>query len=128
MQIEQSGFILYVRDYHACAKFYKEVLELPILYTKNNLSCFAFGSSYLMVELDDEYDKENSIEGRPKTCLRLNVKNVKESCKLLDRHGIKYTYGEYSWGTIAKFKDPDDNLIGFRSAKEHIDDMKILKP
>lgn len=53
---------------------------------------------------------------------RINVHNVKIASQSLDKHSIDYSYGEYQWGTIAKFRDPDGNLIGFRSAAEHIKD------
>ncbi len=72
-----------------------------------------------MVEIDDETDqKEPSVPSRDRTCLRINVEDVKTACIPLDTNGISYTYGEYDWGTIAKFRDPDGNLIGFRSAIE----------
>ena len=83
-----------------------------------------------MVEIDDETEETaSSIPNRDRTCIRLNVKNVKEACEVLDEHSIPYQYGEYAWGTIAKFRDPDGNLIGFRSAKEHeIDSNYVNQP
>jgi len=73
-----------------------------------------------MVEVDDETElTKPEDQFRDRTCIRLNVENVKEACKTLDQNNIEYTYGEYDWGTIAKFRDPDHNLIGLRSAKEH---------
>lgn len=96
---------------------------LPILYTKETLTCFDFHGSYLMVEIDDEtHETEASLPTRDRSCLRINVSNVKEACQVLDEHQIPYDYYEQSWGTIAKFRDPDGNLIGFRSAKEHKED------
>jgi len=77
-----------------------------------------------MVELNDETtETEASTPTRDRTCLRLNVSDVKAACKILDEKSITYTYDEYAWGTIAKFRDPDGNLIGFRSAKEHVEDI-----
>lgn len=123
MKIENTGFILYTISYQPCVSFYKDILGLNILYTKDTLTCFEFGGSYLMIEIDDETkQKKASVPDRDKTCLRINVRNVKEACKVLDQHNIKYDYHEFSWGTIAKFRDPDGNLIGFRSAKEHESD------
>jgi len=120
MEIEKTGFILYTIKYESCVKFYKDVLSLDILYVKEGLTCFEFGGSYLMVELDDETsDILPSLPLRDRTCIRINVKNVKEACKKLDEHNVDYTYNELEWGTIAKFRDPDGNLIGFRSAQEH---------
>ena len=118
-----SGFILYTINYKECVAFYKDVLALKVLYTKESLTCFEFGGSYLMVEIDDETNETNpSIPSRDRTCLRLNVSDVKAACKPLDKNNIVYAYHEFEWGTIAKFRDPDGNLIGFRSAKEHESD------
>lgn len=120
MEIVETGFILYTINYNECVKFYKEILGLKVLYAKNELTCFDFHGSYLMVEVDDETELTQVEDNfRDRTCIRLNVKNVKDACKALDQNNIEYTYGEYDWGIIAKFRDPDNNLIGFRSAKEH---------
>lgn len=123
MNIQKTGFILYTINYEACLHFYGSVLGLKVLYQKESLTCFDFNGSYLMVEIDDETDKVESLAPtRDRTCIRLNVDNVKEACKILDDNNIPYNYGEYDWGIIAKFRDPDGNLIGFRSAQEHEDD------
>ena len=125
MKIEKTGFILYTINYHECVNFYQNILGLKILYKKKMLTCFNFHGSYLMVEKDDEIDQTGTtLPKRDKTCIRINVENVKAACKVLDDHSIKYSYGEYDWGTIAKFRDPDGNLIGFRSAKEHEEDLE----
>ena len=119
MQIEKTGFILYTIKYDACVNFYENTLGLEVLYRKKALTCFDFLGSYLMVEVDDETDQtEPTLPARDRTCIRINVPNVKEACKLLDASNIPYSYGEFDWGTIAKFRDPDGNLIGFRSTKE----------
>lgn len=120
MEIIKTGFILYTLNYEACLDFYGKVIGLKILYQKETLTCFDFFGSYLMVEIDDETDQtEVSNPDRDRTCIRMNVANVKSVCDRLDAHSIPYTYGEFEWGTIAKLRDPDGNLVGFRSAKEH---------
>jgi hypothetical protein len=71
-----------------------------------------------MVEVDNETDSLSNMKSpRDKTCLRINVKNVREACVILDKHSIDYTYKERDWRTIAKLRDPDSNLIGIRSAE-----------
>lgn len=120
MEIIKTGFILYTLNYEACLDFYGKVIGLKVLYQKETLTCFDFFGSYLMVEIDDETDqKEVSNPDRDRTCIRMNVANVKAICERLDVHSIPYKYGEFEWGTIAKLRDPDGNLVGFRSAKEH---------
>ena len=128
MEILKTGFILYTINYKECVFFYEQLLGLKVLYRNEMLTCFDFYGSYLMVEIDDETEQtEPSLPSRDRTCIRLNVKNVKKACEILDEHSISYTYAEFDWGTIAKFRDPDGNLIGFRSAKEHEIDMKKIK-
>lgn len=126
MKFAKTGFILYTINFNECVNFYKEILGLPVLYEKQDLCCFDFMGAYLMVEVDDMTELKKPEENiRDKTCLRLNVENVKEACEILDQNNIEYSYGEYDWGTIAKFRDPDNNLIGFRSAKEHLEDISL---
>ena len=125
MKIEKTGFILYTINYRACLDFYKNILGLKILYQKETLTCFDFHGSYLMVEIDDETNiTQSSPPKRDRTCLRINVENVKEACSNLDEHNIPYNYGEYDWGTVAKFRVPDGNLVAFRSAREHEEDSE----
>jgi len=125
MEISKTGFILYTIKYPECVDFYEKVIGLKILYKKETLTCFDFGGSYLMVEIDDEAtESEFSLPKRDRVCLRMNVPNVKTACQVLKDNLIPYDYYELGWGTIAKFRDPDGNLIGFRSAKEHETDIK----
>ena len=124
MDIQKTGFILYTIAYEKCVHFYEHTLGLKVLYRKEALTNFDFYGSYLMIEVDDLTDQtEPSIPTRDRTCIRINVNDVRKACEVLDKHSIPYTYGEHDWGTIAKFRDPDGNLIGFRSAKEHVVDI-----
>ena len=125
MHVLKSGFILYTIKYEECVLFYEKILELKVLYRKEILTCFEFYGNYLMVEITDDADELTAtIPSRDRTCIRLNVADVREACKVLHKNSIEYSYGEYEWGTIAKFRDPDGNLIGFRSAKEHLIDIE----
>ena len=118
MDFDRTGIILYTIKYKECVHFYKNILELSILFETATLTCFAFGLSYLMVEIDDEYDPNNSVEGRTKFCLRMNVNNVKSLTEKLRAKNIKVNYQEHSWGTIAKFHDPDGNLCAFKDSEK----------
>ncbi len=125
MKIDKTGFILYTEKYPETVKFYKDVFGLKTLYEKEMLTCLDFHGSYLMIELDDEENLEKGNPfGRDRHCLRFNVPDVKKSCKILDQHNIEYQYYEFDWGKLAKFRDPDGNLIGLRSAKEHREDSE----
>ena len=113
MPFTRTGLILYVWNYPECVAFYRDVLGLQVLFDKPDLTCFAFGDSYLMVEVDDRPEAE-SARGRPATCLRMNVPNVRESADELVQQGVAVDYQEHEWGTLAKFEDPDGNLCSFK--------------
>ena len=119
MNFDRTGIILYTINYQECVHFYEQILELNILFVAENLSCFEFGYSYLMVELDDEYDDRNERpDERIKSCLRMNVPNVEQWVKKLTAKNIKVDYQEHSWGTVVKFFDPDGNLCAFKDSEK----------
>lgn len=116
MKFDRTGIILYVIKYEECINFYKNILELKVLFSTVTLTCFEFGNSYLMVEIDDEMPNEPNGT-RIRTCLRMNVENVKALADKLTAKNIEVNYQEHSWGTIAKFFDPDGNLCAFKDSK-----------
>jgi lactoylglutathione lyase len=118
MKFDRTGIVLYTIKYEKCVDFYENKLELNKMFVSNNLTCFEFGKTYLMVELDDEYNGKSEQESRLKTCLRMNVSNVKKFAEKLKSKNVKVDYQEHSWGTIAKFFDPDGNLCAFKDSKK----------
>lgn len=116
MIFDRTGIILYTIAYKKCVAFYKDMLELKILFHNDNLTCFEFGDSYLMVELDDEFIGELTKIERFRTCLRMNVPDVKVIFDKLKLKGLKVDYQEHSWGTVLKFCDPDGNLCAFKDS------------
>jgi lactoylglutathione lyase len=116
MKIDRTGIVLYVLKYQECVDFYQRILEFPIMFKSDNLTCFEFGSSYLMVELDDEYYKIGLPNGRIRSCLRMNVIDVKSWSNRLKEKVVEVDYQEKSWGTVAKFFDPDGNLCAFKDS------------
>ena len=119
MKIERTGLILYVVKYDECVVFYKEILNLNVLFQNDDLTCFDFFGTYLMVEKEDRNEFLNSDIGDPEnfSCLRMNVDNVNEFSEQLKAKGVVVNYQEHSWGTIVKFKDPNGNLIAFKDEK-----------
>lgn len=113
MPFTRTGFILYVDSYRACVDFYREVLGLSVLFDGPGLTCFAFGESYLMVEQDDE-DGAHAGALRHRTCLRMNVPDVRVQADRLAALGVAVDYQEHDWGTVAKFVDPAGNLCAFK--------------
>ncbi|MEM7369078.1 MAG: VOC family protein [Bacteroidota bacterium] len=114
---DRTGFILYVIRYQECVDFYQNKLGLPIMFTSDMLTCFQFGDAYLMVEFDDETTRTSPEPmDRYRSCLRMNVPNVKEYADRLARHQVEVDYQEHSWGTVAKFTDPEGNLCAFKDS------------
>ncbi|MCK0157675.1 glyoxalase/bleomycin resistance/dioxygenase family protein [Cellulophaga sp. F20128] len=128
MKFDRTGIILYTIAYKKCVDFYENTLELTKIFETEELSCFEFGKSYLMVELDDEYHGKKTPDERIKTCIRMNVPDVKAVAdKLVSKH-IAVDYQEHSWGTIAKFYDPDGNLCAFKDSAKFEKQIADFKP
>lgn len=117
MNFDRTGIILYVINYQACIDFYGNMLGLKKMFGTEMLSCFEFGNAYLMVEQDTEFDSLEAGEARVRTCLRMNVPEVKTLADQLIRKGFQVDYQEHEWGTIAKFFDPDGNLCAFKDTE-----------
>lgn len=128
MKTERTGLILYVKAYKECIVFYSEVLNLSILFQNEELTCFDFYGTYLMVEKEDRtnYLEDNS-ELKNYSCLRINVNNVKRVSEELKQQNIKVDYQEHSWGKVAKFKDPDGNLIAFKDEESFAKQIRDYK-
>lgn len=128
MKIERIGLILYVRAYEECIVFYTKVLNLSILFQNEELTCFDFFGTYLMVEKEDRVEYlELDSEIKNYSCLRINVNDVKVISEELKRQDVQVDYQEHSWGKVAKFKDPEGNLIAFKdeeSFAEQIEDYR----
>ena len=118
MKFDRTGFILYTLEYKKCVDFYFNTLELNKMFETESLCCFEFGNSYLMVELDDEYDGSETESDRIKTCLRMNVPDVRKLSERLTEKNVEVDYQEHSWGTVAKFFDPDGNLCAFKDSEK----------
>ncbi|EZH72805.1 hypothetical protein ATO12_21990 [Aquimarina atlantica] len=116
MKIKRTGIILYVKKYEESIVFYKTILELPILFQNNELTCFDLHGTYLMVEKEDreDYLKMTEINAKAFSCIRINVDDVQRVANDLKKKGVAVDYQEHHWGKVAKFYDPDSNLIAFK--------------
>lgn len=130
MKFDRTGIILYTIEYKKCVEFYENILELTKMFETKNLTCFKFGESYLMLELDNEFNGTVTKSERFKTCLRMNVSNVKKMTEKLVAKNIKVDYQKHSWGIILKFLDPDGNLCAFKDSdkfEKQISDFKLTE-
>ncbi len=66
-----------------------------------------------MVEPEDP-GQDADRRGNPGLCLRVKVSNVREYADLLAGQGVEVDFRVHSWGTVAKFFDPDGNLCAFK--------------
>ena len=117
MTFDRTGIILYTLNYEACVDFYENIIGLQRMFETDMLTCFAFGESYLMVELTDSEIRDTGST-RIRTCLRMNVPDVKAFAEKLTAQNIKVDYQEHEWGTVAKFFDPDGNLCAFKDSEK----------
>ena len=127
MKFDRTGIILYTIEYQQCVEFYEKIIGLTKMFETENLTCFEFGNSYLMVELDDEYDGTRNESERIKTCLRMNIQNVKKLADKLTEKNVEVDYQEHSWGTVAKFYDPDGNLCAFKDSEKFENQISDFK-
>lgn len=110
MQELKTGIILFTEKYEECINFYRDVIELPISYIKQDLTCFVFGGSYLLVETGGiSGNKKYNVDRNP-IVLRLDVTNFDESVENLRKKNIEIIVKHFEWGTIASFYDPEGNL------------------
>ncbi len=113
VKLTRSGIILYVRKYTECVDFYRDIVGLERMFSTTDLTCFEFGNSYLMIEIDGKMAERNPA-GNFSSCLRMNVSNVRAMANRLVDLGVNVDYQEHSWGAVAKFFDPDGNLCALR--------------
>ena len=118
MEFNRTGIILYTINYQRCVNFYQSILGLTIMFETDALTCFQFGDSYLMVEIDDENVAESIYKERVKTCLRMNVPDVRAFADKIIAKNVAVDYQEHSWGTVAKFFDPDGNMCAFKDTEK----------
>jgi lactoylglutathione lyase len=128
MDVSRTGHILYVKNYEKCVTFYKESLRLPILFQNEDLTCFDFYGTYLMVEKEDRQDYLNDdSKNKNYSCIRINVEDVKHHSDELKDQNVIVDYQEHSWGKVAKFKDPDGNLIAFKDEESFATQIEDYK-
>lgn len=109
MNLKGNGILLFVNNYQECVEFYRDQLELPVIFSEENvLTTFDFGGAYLMVEpfniLNINEQKQNNC-----TYLRFDVDNDKfeEAVEFLSSKQIQTTVNNFDWGKTAAFTDPD---------------------
>ena len=116
MNIAQSGVIVFVQRYEQCISFYRDRLALPVVEAQPDLTRFAFGGAYLMIERGDIAAPRQKSRDRNPVVLRFDVVNVAETAAELSARGVAVDLHEFSWGAIGVFVDPDGNRCELKNA------------
>jgi lactoylglutathione lyase len=111
----QFGLILFVEKYEECVAFYKNILTLKVVYDKKSLTCFRFGSAYLMVEHGGVGSSREKNRSENPTVLRFDVSDLDVTAAELRAKGQKVELESYEWGRIGVFTDPDGNRCELKS-------------
>ncbi len=119
MHYTRTGIVLCTEHYDECVKFYREVLELPLMHVLDDahskLTTLAFGdNNYLMIETGREAHAMGKTVTQNPAWLRFNVESVDDTVTRLTEKGLQITVRREVWGTIADFLDPDGNRCSLR--------------
>jgi lactoylglutathione lyase len=115
MNVAQYGIILFVEKYEECVAFYRDAVSLEVAYTKDSLTCFRFGSAYLMVEQDGVSSSQEKGRNQNPTVLRFNVTDLEAAAVTLQGKGVPVERQSFVWGRIGVFTDPDGNRCELKS-------------
>jgi lactoylglutathione lyase len=132
MQITKYGIILNVKEFEECVKFYKELFDLPELFSKADgdfkLTCLELGDSYLMIESGGiSYPNGKDMSQNP-TKLRFNVLDIKDAHQKIGVYGIETEVIETDWGSVINIYDPDGNPVSIRDDQGFQEDVKGVRP
>ncbi len=119
MKFTRTGLILCTENYEQCVDFYTRVMELPVLHSFDNehsklTSCDMGGGNYLMIETGGTAVPGGKSLAQNPVYLRFNVNDVEATAEVLRQKGIEVTVQTASWGTTARFLDPDGNHCSLR--------------
>ena len=113
MKADETGVLLYVKNFYSCVEFYEKTLELKVRLKKPDLVNFQFGNGYLLVEkAGSSSHSTRHKEDRP-FLLRINVPDVQQAIWHLRAKGVEVEFASHDWGDIGHFHDPEGNRLEF---------------
>ncbi len=113
MKADETGILLWVKNYEACVEFYEKTLELKIRFQKPHLTNFNFGKGYLLVEKADPASPEARQPENRAFIIRINVPDVQHAIWELRAKEVEVEFNSYDWGDVGHFHDPDGNRLEF---------------
>ena len=104
-----KNVVVFVRDFDAAKRFYKELLQLPLVQESQAIMEFFPGGVSLGVALA-MHDDARKLVGRH-TGITLTVKEIDKFCRQLTAAGVQFAepLETTPWGKMAVVKDPDGN-------------------
>lgn len=124
----QPGVILFTQHYEACVRFYRDALDLPVMFDKGHLITLGLGSGYLMIERDGVAVDGSKSRAQNPTILRFNVEDVEAAASLLRGRGIAVEVSHWDWGITGQFRDPDGNLCELKNQGDSFFAPEIKEP
>ena len=107
-----KNIVVFVRDFEAAKRFYREQLKLPLVQgSQMMMEFFPGGGTTLGVALA-MHEAAHHLVGRH-TGITLQVKELAELCRELTAAGVEFaeTLEQTPWGKMAVVRDPDGNQI-----------------
>lgn len=106
-----KNIVVFVRDFDAAKKFYKEQLKLPLVQESMAMMEFFPGGTSLGVAMA-MHEVAYPLVGRH-TGITLKVKDIDTFCKELTAAGVKFAepLEQSPWGKMAVVQDPDGNQL-----------------
>lgn len=122
MKVVRTGIILNTRNYEACVRFYRDMMGLEEMFSRDEdghrLCCLEFGGAYLMVETGGHANPEGKSMKESSSKLRFNVESLEDAQQYLAEHGIEAEIDTFAWGSTINILDPDGNRIGIREESD----------
>lgn len=108
---------IFVNDLEVMSNFYRDVLELPTVWSdaENGHAGFNTGECTLILEVG------HGNEGNRFTALSFTTPDIKARHELLVSRKVEFTQPptKMDWGgTLAYFKDPEGNTLGLVGAMD----------
>ncbi len=124
----RTGIILNVERYDECVSFYQSLFGLAILFTEEHgdfrLTCFQFGTSYLMIETEGFAKPEGKSIRESAAKLRFHVADIDKALATVRAHGIAAEVITAAWGSTINIHDPDGNRVGIRDEELFLQQLK----
>jgi len=118
LEIVQNGIVLKTERYAECCEFYRDTLKLPVIFVEDhdtwNITCFAIGSGYLMVETGGVGAPPEKTFAQSPMKIRLNVTDLNATVAELQKDGLDLEVQQHDWGSVSEINDPDGNRVALR--------------